>query len=478
MKQRTDNMNKRSMNMMTKLLAVAFLILQSSFFISCSDDNTGSVDISGSCLVEKFVLDGKYEGVINTEKQQVKVKVPVDFNHKDAMEITSLAVSAGAKTNLKVGDRVNFDADRTLHITNGDLEMDYHVSVRNDEALLKLFMLEGVKGAINQDDKTVTVSVMANSGIDLENATFEVECSEDAACSPASGTKANFKEPFQLTLTDNTATNTYTVHVTLIENPVAIFVGDAENVELLNDEEKAAAKWLTGNIEGAAYASWDMVASGSISLDECKLIFFHRHSPAYGTYNGFAEAATGAMTALPKMKEFWKRGGAFVLSRSAVNYAIALGAMPADAYPNNCWGGGGGEGSDLMGDDPWHFFAYDVNYPLWQNLKTYPGAAPDAVYTLDNGYTICNTTSQFALWSPYTGQEAFESITGARALAHGGDGAIVAWETRAADGNFGKGGIICFGSGLFDWNSATPYTSNYHDNMGRIMLNAFDYLTK
>ena len=275
-------MNKRSMNMMTKLLAVAFLILQSSFFISCSDDNTGSVDISGSCLVEKFVLDGKYEGVINTEKQQVKVKVPVDFNHKDAMEITSLAVSAGAKTNLKVGDRVNFDADRTLHITNGDLEMDYHISVRNDEALLKLFILEGVKGAINQDDKTVTVSVMANSGINLENATFEVECSEDATCSPASGTKANFKEPFQLTLTDNTATNTYTVHVTLIENPVAIFVGDAENVELLNDEEKAAAKWLTGNIEGAAYASWDMVASGSISLDECKLIFFHRHSPAYG----------------------------------------------------------------------------------------------------------------------------------------------------------------------------------------------------
>ncbi len=478
MKQRTDNMNKRSMNMMTKLLAVAFLILQSSFFISCSDDNTGSMDLSGSCLVEKFVLDGKYEGTISTEKQLIKVKVPVDFDQKNSMEITSLTVSAGAKTNMKVGDRVNFDADRTLHITNGDLEMDYHVSVRNDEALLKLFMLEGVKGAINQDDKTVTVSVMANSGIDLENATFEVECSEDAACSPASGTKANFKEPFQLTLTDNTATNTYTVHVTLIENPVAIFVGDAENVELLNDEEKAAAKWLTGNIEGAAYASWDMVASGSISLDECKLIFFHRHSPAYGTYNGFAEAATGAMTALPKMKEFWKRGGAFVLSRSAVNYAIALGAMPADAYPNNCWGGGGGEGSDLMGDDPWHFFAYDVNYPLWQNLKTYPGAAPDAVYTLDNGYTICNTTSQFALWSPYTGQEAFESITGARALAHGGDGAIVAWETRAADGNFGKGGIICFGSGLFDWNSATPYTSNYHDNMGRIMLNAFEYLTK
>ena len=448
-------------------------------FTACSsDDHTGSINVSGQCLVEKFVLNGQYEGVINNEKRLVKVKVPVDFNMKNDMEVTALTMSSGAKSNIKVGDHLNFDADRNLHITNGDLVRDYQLSVRNDEALLKLFILEGVKGAINQDDKTVTVSVMANSGIDLSNATFEVECSEDATCSPASGTNANFTEPFQLTLTDNTATNTYTVNVSLIENPVAIFVGDAENVELLNDEEKAAAKWLTGNVEGAAYASWDMVASGSISLDECKLIFFHRHSPAYGTYNGFAEAATGAMTALPKMKDFWKKGGAFVLSRSAVNYAIALGAMPVDAFPNNCWGGTSGEGSDLMGDDPWHFFAYDINHQLWKNLKTYPGASDDAVYTLDNGYTICNTTSQFALWAPYTDSNAFETITGCRALAHGGDGAVVAWELKAADGNYGKGGIICFGSGLFDWNSPTPYESKYHDNMGGIMLNALNYLTK
>lgn len=309
---------------------------------ACNDDHTGSIDVSGSCLVEKFVLNGQYEGTINTEKRLVKVKVPVDFAQKGDMEITSLTVSAGAQTNMKVGDHINFDADHNLHISNGDLVMDYQVSVRNDEALMSLFILEGVKGAINQQDKTITVSVMANSGIDLSNATFEVECSEDATCSPASGTKGNFTEPFQITLNDNTATTVYTVYVTLIEDPIALFVGDAENIELLNDEEKAAAKWLTGNIASAAYASWSDVAGGNISLEKCKLIFFHRHCSSYGNYNGFAEAEQGAMTALAKMKEYWQKGGAFVLGRSAVNYAVALGAMPEDAYPNNVWGGGGG----------------------------------------------------------------------------------------------------------------------------------------
>ncbi len=450
----------------------------SAALTACSnDDITGSIDVSGECLVQEFVLNGQYTATINTEKRLIKVKVPVDFTAKDNMEITSLSISSGATSNFKVGDHINFDGDRTLHVANGDLVMDYQVSVRNDEALMSLFILEGVKGAINQQDKTITVSVMANSGIDLSNATFEVECSEDATCSPASGTKGNFTEPFQITLNDNTATTIYTVYVTLIEAPVALFVGEAENIELLNDEEKAAAKWLTGNIASAAYASWSDVASGNISLEKCQLVFFHRHCSSYGNYNGFAEAESGAMTALPKMKELWQRGVGFVLGRSAVNYAIALGAMPEDAYPNNVWGGGGGEGSDLMGDDPWHFYAYDITHPLWKNLKTYPGAADNAVYTLDKDYTICNTTSQYGFWDTYGGgKDAMEAKTGARAL--GGDNSVSSWELKGANGEFGKGGIICLGSGLFDWNSPTPYVSNYHDNMGTILLNAFDYLTK
>ena len=117
-----------------------------------------------------------------------------------------------------------------------------------------------------------------------------------------------------------------------------------------------------------------------------------------------------------------------------------------------------------MGDDPWHTFAYDITHPLWNNLKTYPGAPDNAIYTLDNGYTICNTTSQYGFWDTYQGgKDAMEAKTGGRALT--GDNSVNAWELKAANGEFGKGGIICLGSGLYDWNSPTPFESNYHDKL-------------
>ena len=37
----------------------------SAALTACSDDNTGSVNISGDCLVQKFVLNDQYEGSID-----------------------------------------------------------------------------------------------------------------------------------------------------------------------------------------------------------------------------------------------------------------------------------------------------------------------------------------------------------------------------------------------------------------------------
>ena len=339
-----------------KQLFVAGMVLFviAAMLTACSnDDNTSDMDLGGNCLVEELVLNDQYKAIINTEKRQLKVKVPVDFTATEDMVITSLKVATGASTNYQVGDHLNLKVDKPLRVSNGGRTMDYYLNVRNDEAIMTKFVLEGVMGAIDQNTKTIEVSVLANSGINLANATFEVECSEDAICNPVSGMKGNFTAPFQITLTDNTATNTYTVNVKIIKNHIAIFVsdGDASTIENLNNEEKAAAKWFTSNIAGAAFVSWNDITSGNISLDDCKFVFFFRHCAAYSSYNNFKSGEPKAMAAIATMKGLWEKGVGFVLGRSAVNYGIALGAQLENSYPNNVWGGGG-DGTDGEGEGP------------------------------------------------------------------------------------------------------------------------------
>jgi len=464
--------------MKTKILFVICLIAAVCGFTACSDDISGSVNVSGDCAVEELTLNDEYKATINTSKRLVKVKVPVDFDKKSDMVITSMRISDGAKANMKVGDHINLQADQSLHIANGDVITDWQLAVRNDEAQLKLFILEGVKGAISEENKTVTVSVTSGSGIDLTNAQFEAQCSEDAECLPASGSRGDFTKPFVLTVRDNTAEEKYTVNVEQIEYPVAIFVGNAETVEELNVEEKAAAKWLTANIAGAAYVSFSELADNAELLKECKLIFFHRHTPAYGNFNDFKSSETAAMAALPILKEYWKNGGGFVLERMGVDLAAALGAMPEDGCPNNCWGGSG-EGSDKMGEKPWSLPVFDKTHPLWNDFTVNP-SYPSETFTLDPDYTICNSASQYH-WDGVSGDnlfQKFDEVTGgkARRLA-GNDNEISSWELKNYNGEFGKGGIICLGSGVLDWNSPTPYVSKYHENLGKLLLNAYKYLS-
>lgn len=467
--------------MKTKIFNIISILLVVCGFMACNEDRSGSMDVNGDCRVQQLVLNNEYVGTIDMTNRLIKVKVPATFNTKNDMVVTSMTLSPGASSNVRVGDHLNMESDKNIHITSGSLVMDYRLAVRNDEAKLTNFVLEGIKGAINEEAKTVTVSVLANSGIDLSSATFEVTCSEDATCFPSSGSTGDFSDPanpFQITLTDNTAVSTYTILIDLIQRPTAVFVGSAETVEGLNEEEKAAAKWLTSTIQGAAYLSWRDIANSEDILDECKFIFFHRQVSAYNTLKNFKDGEPGALEALPALNAYWKRGGAFVLQRMGVDLAAALGAMPEDGCPNNCWGGTG-EGGPKMDDNPWTLPVFDKTHALWQGLVSNPNN-PDAIYTLDKDYTICNSASQYH-WDGLSGAalfSKFDEVTGGKARRLvGNDNEVSSWELQNANGQFGKGGIICLGSGLLDWYSPTEYVSVYHENMGTILLNAYHYLT-
>ena len=109
------------------------------------------------------------------------------------------------------------------------------------------------------------------------------------------------------------------------------------------------------------------------------------------------------------------------------------------------------------------------------------GDDPNSVYTRDAGYHITNSTAQYHIgtdWGEYDNYAAWEACTGGTILGIGGDGAVVAWEYPAHDG---KGGVICIGSGCYDWYSYTfeaGYTEKFHKNVSIITQNAFNYLTK
>lgn len=451
----------------------------------CSKDDAnfdlGTPAAEGTnCLVKELVLNDTLKATVDVQKRLLKVKVPIDFQkEKRSMKITKLSISDGAQCDIRQGETINLDAPQIVTVRNGDIVLKYKLAVINDEARIYNFILAGKKGVVNQDDKVITISVAANEGIDLSNATYEIVTSEDATCTPVSGSKGDFTDPdnpITIEVKDRTAYAKYTVVVTLITAPVALIVGDAENPEAIESlEEKAAARQFTAAIPNSMYMSWDDLVTGSIDLSKVRMIYFHRHCK-YDRYKDFVDSESKAMNALETVKGFWNRGVGIFLSRSAIGYAIALGAMPEDVYPNNVFGAAPDEGTDVMQADPWHCYSSQPEHPLWANLKK--GPDPNGIYTLDPGYTICNTGLQFKFEWGYPGGNAdVEAKTGGRALIDNGD-ACQAWELKAKNGEFGKGGIICMGVAFLDWYSPTPYTSNLHDNVGQIMLNALEYIGK
>ena len=115
------------------------------------------------------------------------------------------------------------------------------------------------------------------------------------------------------------------------------------------------------------------------------------------------------------------------------------------------------------------------SHAIYQNLVA--GNDANGVYTCDTGYGITNSTAQWHIgadWGGYASNEVWENETGGKALGFGGDGAIVVWEFPAKEG---KGGIICIGSGCYDWHTTVDISSDrYHKNVETMTMNAINYL--
>lgn len=444
---------------------------------ACSDDNTSNLNLKGDCMVETIELDG-YEGIVDLTSRTITVRLPEIYD-ASAMEVTSLKLSDGARCNLHQGDILNMNEAKDLIVKNGDVQLNWTLCVLNDEAKIYQFYVNEIyQGAIDQDAKTITIYVPAT--VDITTLIPTITLSPNATVTPGSGVTQDFSEPVEYTVTNNSAESTYMVTVIAIEKPHALFVGSASTMNDLDPEAKAACQWMLGNISNSLYASFADLRSGTIDLSECKVIWWHWHvDGGVDGHDVFAAKATDALETKNVLRQFYENGGAFFFTRYATNMPSFIGVTGNDEWttPNNCWGQNE-DAAELCGG-PWSFRMFDgqTNHALWQNLVA--GENAQEVYCTDAGYHITNSTAQYHIgtdWGGYDNHAAWENRTGGKILGVGGDGAVVAWEYPA---NAGKGGIICIGSGCYDWYSYTyeaGYTEKFHKNIEIITKNAFDYL--
>lgn len=446
---------------------------------SCSDDNVSDLQLSGDCMVESIALDN-YEGTINLASRSIVVRLP-EVYETSAMQVTKLSISDGASCNVKQGETLNLDAAKVLKVKNGDVFLNWTLSVLHDEARITSFVINDIyQGTIDQTAKTITVYVPGSIGVTSLVPT--IVYSQNASITPATGVAQDFTNPVTYTVKNNSAEATYTVKVIAIDKPKALFIGEPSSMNDLDPEAKAACQWMLGNVPGTLYASFADVEANTVDLSECKVIWWHYHfNGGVDGHDQFVAKAPYALSAVNQLRQYYENGGAFFLTRYATNLPSFIGATGDDEWttPNNCWGQDE-DGAELCGG-PWSFRIFDGmnDHPMWQGLVQ--GDNSQEVYCTDTGYHITNSTAQYHIgtdWGGYDNHAAWETRTGGKILGVGGDGAVVAWEYPAKDG---KGGIICIGSGCYDWYSYTyepGYTEKFHKNIEIMTQNAFNHLMK
>lgn len=437
----------------------------------CGDDNRSALQLDGDAWITAFELD-QYAGVIDRAGKTITVALPETYD-TDAMTVTAIEVSEGAEASVKAGDVLNFSCTQMIKVTNGNTYLDYTVAIKHDEAKILSFKLNDTySGIIDQENRNISVRVPTTT--DVTNLIPTITTSEGAIVTPASGQAIDFTNPVDFIVSYNTASAVYTVTVIPSDAPDAVYVGLAAQMDDLNAEEKAAATWMLGNIPNSQYISFTDVQAGRVDLSKCKLMWWHLHiDGGIDNMEKFENAAPAAVDALVQMKELYNNGMNLLLTRYATFYAAKLGATKDGNVPNNCWGQAEETGEITTG--AWNFFIQGhTEHPIYQGISQ-----DDKVYTFDTGYRTTNSTAQWHIgsdWGGYADNETWRSNHGGTDLGYGSDGAIVVWE-YPSEGT--EGGIVCIGSGCYDWYSYGVDVSGdqYHGNVAKMTENAIDYLT-
>ena len=170
--------------MKTKIFSILYAVVMILALSACSDSNVSDLLLNGNCDVTALKADN-YDGIIDKSARTITVRVPEGYDVRN-MKISALSLSDGAESNIKEGDALNLLTPQVMHVTNGDVYLDWTISAQHDEAKITSFKINGTYvGVINEEQKTI--SVFVPNTLNLASLTPTITLSANATVSPESG---------------------------------------------------------------------------------------------------------------------------------------------------------------------------------------------------------------------------------------------------------------------------------------------------
>ncbi len=339
-------------------LIVYFLLV---VFSSC-EEYVSSLKLDADVTIHEFTMNNK-QGEISEENKTIVVYVPAGTDVTQMSPNISLDTDAVLLPDVTSG--YDFSQPVKLKVINGDVYSEYTIHVLFIDLTFSSFYLNGVRGTIDNNANTVTVTLPVNT--DLTNLVVTADVDENAVISPDITLGLDFTNPVELTVSNQGESKTYTIMVELQETYMGFLGTYADSLSITEDDEKAAAEWFFDNFENGRYVSFDAIKSGSVDLSQYQVLWwYHDASPDIPEIALDAEVL-GAIT------DFYKAGGDLLLNTHAVGYLWPMGRI-TNNYAKVVGSGGGW---DL--NDTWYVGVtvggnlqpYDKSsHPVYQGLST------------------------------------------------------------------------------------------------------------
>jgi hypothetical protein len=364
-------------------------------------------------------------------------------------------------------------------------EDEYKSTLKLDsDVKIKSFTVNGVKGVIDEKNKTVTVTLENGSKVDITNLSPQIDLPEGAVITPAITSKMDFTNPLEFTIVNGDIYTKYTIAVS--EKFYFAFLGEPSSVSAMtNQDDRKAAEWFLSKYPTGEYVSFSQIAAGTVTLSKYNAIWFHSDQgtrpcwPDAQMLYGIADNPA----IVSKLKAYYENGGNLLLTNFAGSLVDELGVVSDPKYaPNNAFGDiEANPDSKNWGD--WDLKWYgNQSSPLALGLN-YKTDDPTKFIMLPNGVARRNRTNQYNVdtWTNYSVGGTtiperiayFESVNHCKVLVTNWNSMeinMVLWDKINS-----KGTAIFIGSGTYDW-YAENGVINSAGNREKLTANSMAYL--